>query len=206
MYHKMKFLLMLFSFILLVFMCGCATTVEEKSSRIIVTDPGIEGKNISLDAFKLPIPEEEVTKTYLGISGQGDFEILQIKTQILIIEIFSMYCPHCQKEAPRVNELYKSIQGRIDLKDKIKIIGIGATNSAYEVSQFKKTYEIPFPLFPDEDISISKKLGASSTPTFIAVKFIEEGGYEVFYFKSGSIGEVPQFLSKILELSEFQKE
>jgi thiol-disulfide isomerase/thioredoxin len=180
--------------------------VEEKSSRIIINAPGVEDKSISLEDFKLPIPEDEETRKYLGISGQGNFEIPQIETQVLIIEIFSMYCPHCQKEALRVNELYKSIQERIDLKDKIKIIGIGATNSAYEVSQFKKTYEIPFPLFPDEDISISKKLGASSTPTFIAVKFLNNGDFEVFYFKSGSIGEVQQFLQKILELSELHKE
>lgn len=202
----MVVILLFFSFILLVFMFGCATTVEKKSSRIIITATGVEDKNISLGDFKLPIPEEEEKRNYLGISGEDNFEIPQIETQILIIEIFSMYCPHCQKEAPRVNELYKSIQERVDLKDKIKIIGIGATNSAYEVSQFKKTYEIPFPLFPDEDISISRKLGASSTPTFIAVKFLNNGDYEIFYFKSGSIGEVPQFLKNILELSEFKKE
>ena len=202
----MKVILLFFSFTLLVFMSGCATTVEEKSSRVIITAPGVEDRSISLGDFKLPIPEEEESKNYLGISGQGNFEILQIETQILIIEIFSMYCPHCQKEAPRVNELYKFIQERVDLKDNIKIIGIGATNSEYEVIQFKKTYEISFPLFPDEDISISKKLGASSTPTFIAIKFLNNGDYEVFYFKSGSIGEVPQFLKNILELSEFKKE
>jgi thiol-disulfide isomerase/thioredoxin len=202
----MVVILLFFSFILLVFMFGCATTAKEKSSRIIITATGVEDKNISFGDFKLPIPEEEEKRNYLGISGQGNFEIPQIETQILIIEIFSMYCPHCQKEAPGVNELYKSIQERVDLKDKIKIIGIGATNSAYEVSQFKKTYEIPFPLFPDEDISISRKLGASSTPTFIAVKFLNNGDYEIFYFKSGSIGEIPQFLQKILELSELQKE
>lgn len=198
MYHKTKVLLMLFSFVLLGLLYGCATTMEEKSSKTRIDAPDIEDKNISLDAFELPVLEEEIMK-YLGISDQGNFKITQIKTQILIIEVFSMYCPHCQKEAPRVNELYELIQERIDLKDKIKIIGIGATNSEYEVSQFKEKYEIPFPLFPDEDISISRKLGASSTPTFIAVKFLEEGGYEVFYFKAGSIGEVPQFLKKIFE-------
>ena len=205
MYSKMKVILLFFSFILLVFMFGCATTGEEKSSNIIITAPGVEDKSISFEDFKLPIPEEEA-KTYLGISGQGDFNISQIKTQILIIEVFSMYCPHCQKEAPRVNELYKSTQERIDLKDKIKIIGIGATNSAYEVNQFKEKYEIPFPLFPDEDISISKKLNVSATPTFIAVKFLNNGDYEIFYFKSGSIGGVQQFLQKLLELSELKKE
>lgn len=205
MYRKTKNLLTLLSFVLAIFWCGCATTMKEKSSKIIITAPGAKGKNISLEAFKLPIPKEEA-KTYLGISGQGNFKISQIKTRILLIEVFSMYCPHCQKEAPKVNELYKTIQARIDLKEKIKIIGIGASNSEYEVSQFKKKYEVPFPLFPDEDVSIAKKLGVSSTPTFIAVKFLEEGGYEVFYFSSGSFGEVPQFLTKVLELSEFQKE
>ena len=46
---------------------------------------------------------------YLGLSGSGIFKINQIKTDIVIIEIFSMYCPYCQAEAPNVNRLFASI-------------------------------------------------------------------------------------------------
>ena len=47
---------------------------------------------------------------YLGLSGSGSFRINQIKADVVIVEIFSMYCPHCQAEAPAVNELYQLIE------------------------------------------------------------------------------------------------
>jgi len=83
----------------------------------------------------------------LGLSGSGSFKIPQIKAKVVIIEIFSMYCPYCQKDAPGVNELYLLIENNADIKNKIKLIGIGAGNSSYEVEVFKKTYTVPSP-FP----------------------------------------------------------
>jgi len=38
-----------------------------------------------------------------------------------------------------VNELYSAIQKKKDLKDKIKVIGIGAGNTTFEVDFFQKT-------------------------------------------------------------------
>jgi len=47
-----------------------------------------------------------------------------------------------------LNELYRLIENNADIKNKIKLIGIGAGNSSYEVEVFKKNiYCSPFPFF-----------------------------------------------------------
>lgn len=158
-----------------------------------------------LPDIKLVAPQNPGERDYLGISVAGSFKIPQIKTSIVIIEIFSMYCPFCQAKAPKINELYYAIEKNLNLKGRIKLIGIGAGNSSFEVGVFRKTYDIPFPLFPDGDFSIHKALGEVRTPYFIGVK-INDNGNRVFYSKPGGFEKPEQFLGLMLKLSGLKGE
>jgi peroxiredoxin len=100
-----------------------------------------------------------------------------------------------------VNELYRAIQSNKDLKNKIKLIGIGSGNSDFEVNFFRKKYEIPFPLFSDEDYSIHKTLGEVRTPYFIGVRLKSDGSSEVFYSKQGGFKDANKFLKMMVKLS-----
>ena len=150
------------------------------------------------------LPEIELLKSnnsadlkYLGLSGSGVFKINQIKATVVIIEIFSMYCPYCQAEAPNVNRLYALIEGNPALKGKIKIIGIGIGNSHFETDIFKKKYTIAFPLIPDGDFKLHKIMGEVRTPYFIAVK-LSGGKYpEVIYSRLGALENNDVFLEQI---------
>lgn len=83
----------------------------------------------------------------------------------------------------------------------MKLIGVGAGNSTYEVNAFKEKYNIPFPLFTDQEFEITKLLGAQFTPTFIGVRLSGPSGPERFYFKDGGFQDPQQFLSEMLKLS-----
>jgi thiol-disulfide isomerase/thioredoxin len=158
-----------------------------------------------LPDVKLAMPKDSGDKSYLGLSfGFGSFRIPQIKAKVVIVEIFSMYCPYCQKEAPIVNQLYTKIEQNPDLKGKIKMIGIGAGNSLYEVGIFKTRYSVPFPLFADGDYVIHKQLGEVRTPYFIGVKINPDGSHQVIYSRLGAFESVDQFLSTIVKLSGVQ--
>jgi hypothetical protein len=51
--------------------------------------PPVAGE--TLPSFKLTIPENDEARSYLGLSGSGQFAVPEIETQVVIIEIFNMY-------------------------------------------------------------------------------------------------------------------
>jgi len=161
-------------------------------------------KGESLPVINLPIPKSPDERSYLGLSGGGSFKIPQIKAKVVIIEIFSMYCPYCQKDAPGINELYSLIENDPDLKNKVKLIGIGAGNTPFEVGVYKKTYAVPFPLFPDQDFTIHKACGEVRTPYFIVVKINEDGSHLIVHSQLGEYPGAKPFLELVLKSSGLQ--
>ncbi len=151
-----------------------------------------------LPVIDLPIPKNEGERNYLGLSGSGLFKIPQIKAKLVVVEIFSFYCPYCQKDAPKVNALYDLIESSSELKNKIKLIGLGAGNSPFEVATYKKTYQVPFPLFSDKDFTIHKACGEVRTPYFIAVKISEDGTHQIVHTQLGDFPGAKPFLDLIL--------
>jgi thiol-disulfide isomerase/thioredoxin len=158
-------------------------------------------KDEVLQKIILPIPKNPEEKTYLGVSSAGTFKIPQIKAKAVFIEIFSMYCPYCQGDAPKINELYQRIENDPDLKTKIKMIGIGAGNSLFEVEVYKKKYQVPFPLFSDKDFVIHKACGEPRTPYFIIVKVNDDKSYQIVHSQLGGFPGADPFLELILSVS-----
>lgn len=144
-------------------------------------------------------PQNSDLQSYLGISGKQTFAIPEIKGEVVLIEIFSMYWPFCQKEAPSINAMYRKIESDEKLKGKVKLIGIGVGNSAFEVGYFKKIYNIPFPLFPDGDFEIHKKLGEVRTPYFIGIRIMGDGSYKIYYSKLGGGNNADELMKKLLK-------
>ena len=155
----------------------------------------------TFEIFSLPSPTGAADRDYLGIS-QGPFKLTQVKTRLLLIEAYSMYCPHCQREAPLVKSLYDLIE-QMGLGDRIKIIGIAAGDSQFEVETFKKQYKVPFPLFADKDLSLANQMGVKRTPTFLAIRIDKNGSHRHVLFHPGRMETPAKFLSQLRRLGGF---
>jgi peroxiredoxin len=158
-----------------------------------------------------PLPEMKLLKPsnsgelrYLGLTGTGSFSPDQVKAQALIIQIFSMYCPYCQKDAPNVNRFFGLMENNPKLKGKIKILGIGVGNTQFEVATFKKKYQVEFPLIPDADFKIHKIVGEVRTPYFMVVKLNGPPKLNVVYSRLGAHENVEAFLAEVVKLADIK--
>ena len=154
-----------------------------------------------LPDLKLSAPKTPAYKEYLGLTGDSSFRIPDIKADVVIVEIFSMYCPHCQKEAPVLNKLYHMIENHPTAKGKIKLIGIGAGNDIFEVDYFRKKFEVVFPLFDDEDYIVHEAFGKPGTPYFVVVMGKDDGSYKVVHAQLGGFENPETFLKTVLDKS-----
>jgi thiol-disulfide isomerase/thioredoxin len=166
------------------------------------TAVGLTARPDVLSKLELPVPENPVLKKDLGLSGQGNFTLPQIEAELLIVEMFSMYCPRCQAEAPTVNELRQAIMADPVLKDKVKLIGIGLGNSAFEVNVFRKKYKILFPLFPDRKYEAQKAFNEPLfTPTFVVLRLGKGNRLNVINIRVGPLGNPKEYLEMVRTIS-----
>lgn len=156
-----------------------------------------------LPELMLVTPDNEQHREYLGLTTEPGqmFKISDIKADLLIIELFSMYCPYCQKEAPLVNELHHTMNQNKTKGLSIKIIGLGASNSQFEVEHFGQTYGVEFPLFPDKDMSKYKALGGNGTPGFVGYKLKDVPQPVNVLRNAGGFYKVEDFLQDLIDNS-----
>lgn len=155
-----------------------------------------------LPDYTLPVPADQGHRAYLGLASEsGEFTLSDIDADVLLIELFSMYCPYCQQEAPLINTLYDKMNSVTETGTAVKIIGLGANNSAFEVDHFRTTFDVQFPLFPDPDMTMYKGLKGAGTPGFIGSKKESDGSWTIVLRQSGGFYDPGDFLDELLEKS-----
>ncbi len=154
--------------------------------------------------FQLPPEEDAERAAYLGVTPGEPFSISDVDARYLLIQVFSMYCPHCQREAPHMKALFENLRGS-DHGDDLKLLGLGVGNSAYEVDVFREKYELPFPLFPDQDFTSNDYVGVVGTPFYVLVDVKDTNGHTVLFSQEGTFQDEDAFLTLLLHKAGLAK-
>jgi peroxiredoxin len=162
-------------------------TAANAMAMDVFPDVALEGK-IS--------PEQ---RQYLGVP-EGKIHISDINADFVFVEVFSMYCPICQHDAPGVNDMFARTLAS-DQADKIRFVGIGAGNTPFEVAFYRKKFDVQFPLFEDPDYTAHKAVGNVGTPAYYLVD-LRDRRRAVLVFHEGEIKDKDAFLKNMLDLVE----
>lgn len=138
-------------------------------------------------------------KKTLGLSGDGPFRLSDVQADNVLIEVFSMYCPHCQREAPEMNRLAALIR---DSKPagRLALLGLGVGNTQLEVDMFREQFAVPFALAIDPDLTTHLAVGEPGTPHFFLVSLRDRKNPVVLLSRTGRMQSAPAFLNEIRKL------
>lgn len=171
---------------------------------VLCCGPAMGAKGIpvgtSLPEFPMSMPDSAEEREYLGIKEAKTFTLSQISAKLVLVEFYSMYCPVCQRQAPRTNKIYKFIHDDPVLNKDIKVIGVGLTNKQQEIDIYKKTFRVDFPLIADPEKAIAEKTGIKDIPMTVLV---DKKG-KVLLSHLGVIDNMDDFLKEIRELHKKQ--
>ncbi len=145
-------------------------------------------------AITFEAPPDDKQLAYLGVTPGDDLDPAAVNARLVIVEFLNIYCPHCPREASRVNALYELIQDK-GWGDRVKMLGIGVTNTAEEVETFVKYYKVPFPVVPDYTLKSADILGEVYTPYFVVILRPAQGPTRVLYAADGALPPAQQFLA-----------
>ncbi len=157
-------------------------------------EPPKAGDKLGKISFAAPVSNEDLA--YLDVAnGAKEFSLDQIKSPLVVLQLFSMYCTYCQEEAPQVNEFYKLINQK-GLGDKIKIFGVGVKNSRMETDLFRKKFKVAFPLLPDPEGVVHGQLGNPMTPFFVVID--NKDGGRILFTHLGAMPSAESFLQSVV--------
>jgi hypothetical protein len=155
-------------------------------------------KGFQLPALRLNAPAVQTDCDYLGIPAQKQFELTDVKADLIMLEVIGVYCPQCHKQRPHINRLFHRIQKDSHLANKIKFIGIAAGATPMEVAYLVKEAHVPYPIVSDEQFAAHQLLGNPRTPYNMVVT--KQG--RVLWAHLGIIEDMNAFLATLKKLAE----
>jgi peroxiredoxin len=131
--------------------------------------------------------------TYLGLAKQGPFTLKDVKAPYVLVEQFNTSCPHCMHQAPVINQLFDKVQADPQLKNKLKLMGVGQGNEATQLKMWKAFNKVPFPLIPDPNSAWGKAVNFTPYP----VTMVLDKSGKILFVHIGAFENADEVLAKI---------
>jgi thiol-disulfide isomerase/thioredoxin len=153
--------------------------------------------------LRLSPPATAEDAAYLGVKPGQPFPLSDVGSEFLLLEDMSALCPHCQADAPHMNEVFAAIQEQ-GLGKRLKVLGLGVNNTEFELTLYRNKYGVPFPLIMDEEMAAVAQAGVTGTPTYFLLD-LRGRSPRVLHVVEGRMDSPKKFLSKILAAAGLEK-
>lgn len=178
----------------------------ERTLRIVVAvlllatllAPAAATAGQSFPDSKMEVTLSDGHRAYLGLTDEtSSFRFSDVKAEYLLINVYSLYCAPCQRDAPAFNEMYEKIAS-MGQDGRIKFIGLAAGNTVREMEFWRKKFDVQFPLISDEDYKLHRLLGNVGTPFFVLARVNGPDKLDILFSREGAFEDENAFFAEIL--------
>jgi peroxiredoxin len=128
-------------------------------------------------------------RAYLGLGTPAPFAIGAVRGDLVVAEIFNASCYGCIMMAPVMDEVWRRVEERSDLKGRVRFVGIGVGNTLEQVRDFHDRYDTPFPMLADPEFAVFDALGTlEGTPYLMLLRKNDDGTVTA----RAQVGHIPQ--------------
>lgn len=146
---------------------------------------------------RLMLLDYQKDRNYLQIGhAERTFTLEDVQSDYLFIEIYNELCSACIEEFKTYKALHRMLLADVNLREKVKMMGIGAGSKKRSAAKFRKQKKITFPLFADEKRQIFECLGKPVLPVSYLVQR-QAGKRKIRLIRSGHIGSAEKLLADI---------
>lgn len=140
----------------------------------------------AIPVWGLPIPEDSSACAQLGLSPEAtEFSLEELQGDRIVLLMFDLYCPTCQKSAANFNRLIEALATE---HAKVTVLGIGCGDTAFETARFVKKFKLDVPAVPDRERSLGHRFSLSKTPSVMLLERGPDGDLVPLYQHSGYFG------------------
>lgn len=121
-------------------------------------------------AISLAPVSDADARAYLGVAENQYFTLQEVQAEVVLVEIMNTNCLSCKRQAAVLNEVYGMIAADGRARSKIKLLAIAVGNTDTEITAFKDSFQVPFPIIADPEYLAWDATGRSGTPLSILVR------------------------------------
>ena len=128
-------------------------------------------------------------RDYLGLGAPSPFTIGAVRADLVVAEFFNSSCYACALMAPVMEEVWKMVEARPDIRGRVRFVGIGVGNTQEQAREFHDRYETPFPMLADPEFATFDALGTTEgTPYLVLIRNRPDGSV----FARAQVGHIPR--------------
>ncbi|MGA1842552.1 MAG: TlpA family protein disulfide reductase [bacterium] len=163
---------------------------------------GLIGPGDLFPEMDFDITLNKTAQKYLKTKKGREISLSDIKADIIMIEVLSVYCVSCMSQTSYDRELFLMIEDNENTAGKVKMIGIAAGNNMREVNKFVEEFNVPYPVFPDFKFSKYDQIGQVRTPFKIFLLKRPDNKFQVMKTELGVNENVKDTFDTIVDILE----